>query len=631
MPLSDQRSFFSKESIQQRLLLHIMQMWGIQDLNHLDSFVQMLIDTLANEVYRISNEFMESEVRVLERLADLLTPDLLTMPRPAHAIVQANPGLPVVELSPVQSLLFQQKYASLQLGELDSVQDLFFSPVESVKLIDGRVAYLASGSQLHAIHPQLGKRLVAQTLPLQKLAPKTLWIGLELNPAVDSLDRVSFFFNWPDDVEHQPLLSLLTLSRWSVNGHPLATGDGPTYKEAGQIDLDDVAQLFSEYEINYQLENDIRQNYQRRFIHIEQPGTDSLAELAQPYPPAFLTAFGSQKLQPLESGALLWLEVTFPARFTEEILEKVSVELNAFPVMNRKLNRILYRTLANFNLLPLRTDPFETLLMVKSVMDSKDRIFIPHPFHKADDIRSGGYTIRRGGVERFDVRNAREQLTFLLELLRDESVAFAVYGQDTIRLLLTQLQDQIERLERKIQNTNAPPLVINQYVIFKPFEAGDSMQVDFWTTTCELANNIPAGTYLQAYNTNTLAGDSIKLLTSTTGGRNRPSALHRVQTYRYALMTHQRIITQEDIRAFFFHELGPLLKGVTIQKGVAIGKTVKEGLMRTVDIIVKPAEDCTLTELEWKVVMESVHQKLIQRSGQVTTYRLFLDEVMLPV
>ncbi|GAB3027309.1 hypothetical protein [Spirosoma pulveris] len=631
MPLSDQRSFFSKESIQQRLLLHIMQMWGIQDLNHLDSFVQMLIDTLANEVYRISNEFMESEVRVLERLADLLTPDLLTMPRPAHAIMQANPGLPVVEISPVQSLLFQQKYASQQLGELDSVQDLFFSPVEPVKLIDGRVAYLASGSQLRAIHPQLGKRLVAQTLPLQKLAPKTLWIGLELNPAVDSIDRVGFFFNWPDDVEHQPLLSLLTLSRWSVNGLPVATGVGPTYKEAGQIDLDDVSQLFSEYEINYQLENDIRQNYQRRFIHIERPVADSLAGLALPYPPAFLAAFGPQKLQPLESGALLWLEVTFPASFTEEILEKVTVDLNAFPVMNRKLNRILYRTVANFNLLPLRTDPFETLLMVKSVMDSKDRIFVPHPFHKADDIRSGGYTVRRGGVERFDVRNAREQLTFLLELLRDESVAFAVYGQDTVRLLLTQLQEQIERLERKIQNTNIPQLVINQYVIFKPFEAGDPMQVDFWTTTCELANNIPAGTYLQAYNTNTLAGDSIRLLTGTTGGRSRPSALHRVQTYRYALMTHQRIITQEDIRAFFYHELGPLLKGVTIQKGVAIGKTVQEGLMRTVDIIVKPAEDCTLTESEWKVVMESVLQKLIQRSGQVTTYRLFLDEVMIPV
>ncbi len=627
MPLSDQRSYFSKEAIQQRLFLHIMQMWGVQDLNHLDAFVRMLIDTLANEVYKISNEFMGAEVRVLERLADLLTPDLLTIPRPAHAIVQAYPAEPVVELRTEQSFLFQQKYASQLLGELDSLQDLFFSPVESVKLVDGRVAYLASGSQLYSIHPQLGKRLVAQTRTLQKLAPKTLWIGLELNKDIKSLDRVNFFFNWPSDLDHQALFPLLSLSSWHLNGQPMATAIGPAYEETNRRVVDGPAQLMSEYEISYQLENDIRLTYHPRFIHVDKTKTSHLEELKLPYPPAFVEAFGTANLEPLKSGSLLWLQVTFPARFNETVLEKISVELNAFPVLNRKANRILYRTTANYNLLPLRTGPFETLLLVRNVMDSKERIFSPFPFHKADHISEGGYAVRRGGVERFDVRNAREQLTFLLELLRDESVAFAVYGQDTVRLLLTQLQDQLEQLERKVQNTITPPIALNQYVLFKPFDEGDTMQVDFWTTNCESANSIPAGSHLQAYSTSSLQNDSIKLLTNTTGGRSRPSALHRVQTYRYALMTHQRIVTLEDVRAFFHHELGPLLESVTIQKGVATGSTLKEGLMRTVDINVYPADDCTLTKTEWGVVLDGLLQKLIQRSGQVTPYRLFLAEV----
>lgn len=627
MPLSDQRSYFSKEAIRQRLFLHMMQMWGVQDLNHLDSFVRMLIDTLANEVYKISNEFMGSEVRVLERLADLLTPDLLTIPHPAHAIVQAYPAEPVVELRPDQSFLYQQKYASQLLGELDSLQDLFFSAVESIKLIDGRVAYLASGSQLYSIHPQLGKRLVAQTLPLHKLSPNTLWIGLELNPAIESLDRVNFFFDWPGDVDHQSLFQLLSLSDWYVNGHAVPTAIGPAYEETNRRVVDGPAQLMSEYEINYQLETDIRQTYQSRFIHIEQITTDRLTALKLPYPSAFVGAFGPKNLEPLGAGSLLWLQVVLPARFDEAILEKVSVELNAFPVLNRKTNRMLYRTMANYNLLPLRTGPFETLLLVRSVMDSKERIFTPFPFHKADHISEGGYTVRRGGVERFDVRNAREQLTFLLELLRDESVAFAVYGQDSVRLLLTQLQDQIEQLERKIQTTDTPPIALNQYVLFKPFDEGDTMQVDFWTTNCEMANRIPAGVRLQAYSAGSLQNDSIRLLTTTTGGRNRPAALHRVQTYRYALMTHQRIVTLEDIRSFFHHELGPLLDSVTIRKGVATGSTLKEGLMRTVDITIYPAKDCTLTQAEWSIVQEGLRQKLIQRSGQVTPYRLILADV----
>lgn len=627
MPLSDQRSFFSKEAIQQRLLLHIIQMWGVRDVDQLDAFVRMLIDTLANEVYRISNEFMGSEVRVLERLADLLTPDLLTIPRPAHGVIQAFPAEPVVELRPDQSFLFQQRYASQLLGELDSVRDMFFSPVNSVKLVDGRVAALASGSRLYAKHPQLGKRLLGQALPLQSLTPGTLWIGLELNPAVDSLDRMNFFFDWPADVDYQPLLPLLSLGNWYLNGHLLPTAAGPAYDETNRRVVDGPAQLLSEYEINHLLETDIQQTYHSRFLHIAPSATGSLAGLKPAYPAAFAQVFDPKTLETLAGSSLLWLQVVLPARFDETVLDKVVVEFNAFPAVNRKANRILYRTTANFNLLPLRTEPFETLLLVRNVMDSKERIFTPFPFHKADHISEGGYSVRRGGVERFDVRNAREQLTFLLELLRDESVAFAVYGQDTVRLLLTQLQDQIGQLERKIQTTVTPPIALNQYVLFEPFEQGDTMQVDFWTTNCEGANRIPAGTLLQAYNTSGLQNDRIKLLTTTIGGRSRPGPLHRVQTYRYALMTHQRIITLEDVRAFFHHELGPLLESVTIRKGVATGSTPKEGLMRTVDITIQPAREGSLTVTEWGVVLEGLHQKLIQRSGQITPYRLFLAQL----
>lgn len=626
MPLSDQRSYFSKEAIQQRLLLHIMQMWGVQDLAHLDTFVRMLVDTLANEVYKISNEFINSEVRVLERLADLLTPDILTIPRPAHAIMQANPAEPVLELRPDQSFLFQKKYASQLLGELDSQQEIFFSAVESVKLIDGRVAYLASGAHLHHIHKQLGKRLVARAEPLQKLAPHTLWIGLELNAQIQSLDRVNFFFDWPSDVDHQPLLSLLELSHWSINGYPVPMEPGLAYEITNRRVVDGPEQLLSEYEINHLLETDIQQTYHPRFLHVTRMPTGVVEASRMAYPSAFVDAFGADKLEPLVGGSLLWLQVTFPARFDESVLEKMAVQLNAFPVLNRKANRVLYRTKANFNLLPLRTGPFETLLLVRMVADSKDRLFTPFPFHKADHISEGSYAVRRGGVERFDVRNAREQLYFLLELLRDESVAFAVYGQDTVRLLLTQLQEKIDQLERKVQTTATPPLALSQYVLFKPFDEGDTMQVDFWTTHCELANRIPAGTRLQAYSAGGLNSESIRLLTTTTGGRSRPSALHRVQTYRYALMTHQRIVTLEDIRAFFHHELGPLLESVTIRKGVATGSTHKEGLMRTVDITIHPAEDATLTHSEWGVVLEGMRQKLIQRAGQVTPYRLFLAE-----
>ncbi len=623
MPLSDHRSQFTKEAIRQRLLRHLMHMWGVRDLNHLDTFVRMLMDTLANEVHRISHDFIGSEVRVLEKLASLLTPDLLTVPRPAHAVLKVHPADPVLELSPDHSFFVQKRYATQLLGALDSRQDIFFSALESTTLIDGRVTFLATGGHLHRFEEPLGKLHCLKAKSGAKLPGQTLYIGLAVHEEVETLNGVNFYVEWPDDQEFRALYPLLALGKWSLNGHPIETETGPAFDPANRPIDNGPTRLLAEFEMSYLLEESIRQTYHTRFIHITQTGVESLAEVAQPFPPAFLAVFGADELSALGGSNYLWLSVSLPAQFTEEVLESVSVSINAFPVMNRKANRISYRTRALYHLLPLRTEAFETLLTVRNVQDSKDRIYAPFPFHKADHIDEGSYAVRRGGVERFDVRDARDSLNHLLELLREEAAAFSVYGRDTVQLLVSQLLDQIEQIDRKLQNATVPPVELTQYVLFKPFDEGDTMQVDFWVTNCELANQIPAGSRLQVFNTDLIKPDSALLLTTSTGGRNRPSAMHRADTYRYAIMSRQRIVTQEDVTSFLRAELGPLLESLSIKKGVAIGATPKEGLMRTVDIFLKPPANDQLTPDEWEITLEGLRQKLIDQSGQVTQYRLF--------
>jgi hypothetical protein len=43
------------------------------------------------------------------------------------------------------------------------------------------------------------------------------------------------------------------------------------------------------------------------------------------------------------------------------------------------------------------------------------------PYRKTEEEKTGTYTLRYGGVERFDGRNARELISYLLELVRNES------------------------------------------------------------------------------------------------------------------------------------------------------------------------------------------------------------------
>ena len=61
----------------------------------------------------------------------------------------------------------------------------------------------------------------------------------------------------------------------------------------------------------------------------------------------------------------------------------------------------------------------------------------------------GTYTLRTGDVERFDSRNAMEYMNYLLELLRDESSAFAALGQDFVASQIKELNQNIAQLEQK--------------------------------------------------------------------------------------------------------------------------------------------------------------------------------------
>jgi len=499
----------------------------------------------------------------------------------------------------------------------------FFSALEPTRLIDGRVGFLAAGKQLFRFEESLGKVPVLTTKNGAQLPAQTLYIGLAVHADVDSLNGVNFYVEWPDNEEFRALYPLLSLGRWSLNGQPLETASGPSFNPSYRPDPNGPTRLLAEHEISYQLEESIRQTYRNRFVHIVQTATEGLAEAAQPFPAQFDNVFGQEALAAFGQRKHLWLEVLLPAQFTADVLETLSVSINAFPVMNRKNNRMTYRTRALYHLLPLRTEAFETLLTVRRVQDSKERIYSAFPFHQADHIQEGSYAIRRGGVERFDLRDARDSLNHLIELLREEAAAFHIYGRDTVQLLISQLLDQIEQIDRKLHNATVPPIELTQYILFKPFEEGDTMQVDFWTTNCELANQIPAGSRLEVFNTDLLKTNSALLLTTSTGGRNRPSAMHRVSTYRYAILSRQRLVTQEDVISFLQAELGPLLESVSIRKGVAIGTTSKEGLMRTVDIYLTPPQTDLLSADEWEITLEGLRQKLIDRSGQVTQFRLF--------
>src|SRR2546423_14597202 len=85
----------SRHHIKTRMLKNAARSWGYPETeaeNNFDPLVAMLLASCSTELEKISGEIHASRARVLERLVQLLSPDVLTGALPAHGIACALPA-----------------------------------------------------------------------------------------------------------------------------------------------------------------------------------------------------------------------------------------------------------------------------------------------------------------------------------------------------------------------------------------------------------------------------------------------------------------------------------------------------------------------------------------------------------
>ncbi|HLA51698.1 MAG TPA: hypothetical protein VK618_00250, partial [Flavitalea sp.] len=74
----------SKEVIKNRMLKHALTYWGIKNPEDLDPTVKLIMESLSLKLYNLGNEIKDTQVRILEKVSNLLAPDSLTSPHSAH-------------------------------------------------------------------------------------------------------------------------------------------------------------------------------------------------------------------------------------------------------------------------------------------------------------------------------------------------------------------------------------------------------------------------------------------------------------------------------------------------------------------------------------------------------------------
>jgi hypothetical protein len=608
---------FTKASIKSRLTRQVAELWGYSegDLDAFDPLVNLLLEACAVEFEKVGQELHATQGRLIERLAALLNPDVVDAPHPAHAVAQARAREPQVTLPADAQFVFEFP----AVGRQAASRPLHFSPLQTTHLVAGAVQCLATDEAVWQLGPQGQKRLVAQASTPLPAEHRRLWLGLRLPAGEPAPRELTFYIDWLNEPHRADYLAFLPGEQWRLGEVPLAITPG---LGAPTDDTTPGGALDAEYDFLRRIEQQVQALYAPLFVRVELPPSMLAAYVPQPYPPELAAAFGSTTPPELAALAqpLIWLEVRFAHALPPEAFTKLTCALNCFPVLNRRLHRVLYRLQPALNLFPLVSE--EPFLAVRSVYSLNNVSFRATTLRDLTEGATDTYTLRTHGVGRFDARSSRESLRELLELLRDESQAFTAAGTDFISGILRELDQNMARLEERLDRQRATEQPV-PYLLLRPRDVRDSVYLEYWSSNGAAANRLPAGSPLRVQDGHYV--EEVRLLTTTTGGRERPRPEERTYALRRNLLARNRLVTLADIKAACWAELGGQLAAVHVEKAFQTGATPTAGFVRCIRVRLTPAATSHLNAAEWQHAAEALQAHLGGQSAMNLPYEVLVE------
>ena len=610
----------SKETILQRLFHRAASLWDIQSIEDLDPVVKIMMEGLSTYLYDLTNEIEDSSVRILEAVAATLVPSILINPRPAHAVLQAYPSDSVAIID--RKTVFLDKKIPPELKKR-GINFFSFVPVNNrVRLVSGKIKYLITERFFCRIEENGEKAGVTQTHTPSERINNSVWIALDLDPEAETFKNLSFYIDFPFSAGRYDKFKVLPYSRWSVDGQKLEMKTGLPHlsDEDEAYDSEGYDTLFDKYSMLNQIDDTISDYYGLQYLTVNNDLQLNQVNKAK-FPHEIVDLF-PERVTDLPEPCY-WIKAELPVYLKAKDIHDIKIYINTFPVVNKTLYSPMYNLSKTVStILPLRTHETEHFISVESVTDSHRVEYKAIPYSTKEKPKTGFYSVKRGGMERFDRRDAAEHLERTIDLLRDNVASFLSFGADSLRNVIFEVQENLNRIVQKFEDSRIIEYTVPYYLILDKIENNETIFAEFWATHCEQANNLRTGKMLTPLSNALFRKDSCKLLTQTRGGRAEADTSGKLDAFRYVLTTRDQIMTFEDVSNFCKMELGEKITRVNVTRGVAVSPLPKEGLIRTVDVHLRPTPGYE------QVVMESECDLLValhRKSPDMFNYRIILE------
>lgn len=620
----------TKEAIASRMFRNAARFWGLNDTNmdNFDPLVRLLVEACAVEIYRIDNEIATLQRTLTERMAALLIPEVHIQPRPAHAVIHAAAADEFMYVALEAQFKHQKRVASVPNGPLDSSMDLFFSPAGRYKAISGDARLITAAGHIYKVNELQQKETFLRPSMGRNLPAQTLWLGIEAKRGQD-LSELPLFFDLKNTPDKGRYLSMLRHVRCFIGDTQVHLVPGLLDAGAQEMHMP-FEDALEELYINRRLEKQVARLYATHFLTIQARGNEFLKSvdpaILEVFPGEVAEYFNAADLNQLKDK-LLWLRLDFPPEFNPQILDDLSVAINCFPVVNRRLNETTYRLNSYFNIIPLLTsEQFYAVKKVEGTAVGKDgrNDYVYYSFDQYNEGEKGTYTVRTGDLERFDSRNAAEYLNSLVELLRDESRAFAAFGQEFMPMAIKELNQNIGLIEQKIRQNLRLLQTSPSYLLINPLQEGDTIFVQFWTCNGDAGNGIRSGSHMDLYEGASFRKDGLVLMTQTTGGMDKLKNTEVLTAFKSVLLSRNRIVTAMDVKNFCAAYLQKPHLDIQVVAGVGLSPMPNQGLMPVIDVHIRSGKE-GYSQQEWERLKIELVSELEQGSPAGTRYQIRVE------
>jgi hypothetical protein len=597
----------NKRNIRQRMRRFAADFSGIYRTELLDPLVTLFLESFGEEIYRIAGEIDNLENRLLDKLSTILVPDIETIAKPACTILHARPAESLLDITTLTE--FQHSGFS-------------FYPVCNTRIYKADVRYFIHNGWLGAVGDDQTRTVITGNGRKEQAAKNSFWIGLEVDAALENLSGWSFYLDFHGVSNPEKYLNLLPYTTWKIGGETVSMEKGlfAVQEQAAN----EVLELFAGYDFSNKINRSVKNKYDSHYLTVTKDF--DIRDKREIFPEALKTAF-SPAIVGNFNQSLVWLEVHCPLGFTPEIIHSLQISINTFPVVNKQLvsktvdiNRIV-------PVIPLNTGRNESFISVLSLSDSSGKHYYDIPVKETGTTEYGIYSLRRGGCERYNVRDAMEYLSGLVHSLSGEASAF-FKDQNDVKNDLKKIEWKVNGLVRQLNQVIAETrdrYEVENYILIDPEETDrNTFFVQYWVTHSTDAHVVHAGNYFHPVSQLPVHPASVVNLLPAQGGKQAPLGTEKSSMYKQSLSQHCLLITNEDIKTFCNNHFHDFFTDLEIRRGWMESSRLGVGFIRTIDLYM------TLRKgLEKQLEQQdgNYFEQLLRAHSPVTSkYRIFINQ-----